>query len=570
MPQTGHDVTAKGEVAGRGEETLLEEQKAAASCTDHMPTSLRMDEDQSHMTERIFNLTLEIIYLLTGESYSPMKFGDHVTITEPRPHSLTCEGHKEKILEVTRKMIELLTGEVPLRCQDVTVYFSMEEWQYIEGHKDLYKDIIKENQPLLTPPDVSSNKTPPERCTGPLFSQDCPQKDHTISHPYQGGELMLSAVAKEEEVEMYMRSDQQSMEEGDTMRTSKEEEEETYVSSDQQSMEEGDIIRTNKEKEEEMYVWNDQQSMEEGDTMRTSKEEEEETYVSSDQQSMEEGDMMRTSKEEEEETYVRSDQQSMEEGDKMRTSKEEEEETYVRSDQQSMEEGGMVRTSQEEDTVTESRTARSPGIRNLSETHLSVSTDCKMDDDGIGQETPADILVTPNIPPDSPHLSNPEGPHTQHSSPPAGGSHSCSTCGKSFVWNSELVMHERSHTGEKPHSCAECGKCFRSTSHLVRHKRTHTGEKPFLCTECGKCYGDKAYFVRHVRFHTGEKPYSCTECGKCFGQRAGLVRHKRTHTGEKPFLCTECGKCFGDKTNLIRHVRFHTGEKPSSCAEYGK
>ena len=30
-------------------------------------TSSKMDEDQSHMTERIINLTLEIIYLLTGE-----------------------------------------------------------------------------------------------------------------------------------------------------------------------------------------------------------------------------------------------------------------------------------------------------------------------------------------------------------------------------------------------------------------------------------------------------------------------------------------------------------------------
>ena len=28
---------------------------------------MRMEEDQSHMTEKILNLTLEIIYLLTGE-----------------------------------------------------------------------------------------------------------------------------------------------------------------------------------------------------------------------------------------------------------------------------------------------------------------------------------------------------------------------------------------------------------------------------------------------------------------------------------------------------------------------
>ncbi|XP_068113849.1 gastrula zinc finger protein XlCGF66.1-like [Hyperolius riggenbachi] len=155
---------------------------------DHMTKSLRMDEDQSHMTERIFNLTLEIIYLLTGESFPPVKSGDHVTITVPPPHFLISEGHnKQKILEITRTMMELLTGEVPLRCQDITVYFSMEEWQYIEGHQDLYKDTMMENQPPLTSPDKSSNQNPPERCTGPLYSQDCLQEDPTTPRHYQVG-----------------------------------------------------------------------------------------------------------------------------------------------------------------------------------------------------------------------------------------------------------------------------------------------------------------------------------------------------------------------------------------------
>ncbi|XP_073450857.1 oocyte zinc finger protein XlCOF8.4-like [Aquarana catesbeiana] len=72
-----------------------------------------MEEDRSHMTERILNFTLEIIYLLTGESFSSIKSGDHMTIMMPLPHLLTPKKNSDKkILEVTKKMMELLTGEV--------------------------------------------------------------------------------------------------------------------------------------------------------------------------------------------------------------------------------------------------------------------------------------------------------------------------------------------------------------------------------------------------------------------------------------------------------------------------
>ncbi|KAM5141324.1 gastrula zinc finger protein XlCGF66.1-like, partial [Mantella aurantiaca] len=107
------------------------------------------EEDSAIITERILQLTLEIIYLLTGEIMD--KSGDHITITVPSMHLLMPKRkNKQKILEVTQKMIGLLTGEVPIRCQDVTVYFSMEEWEYIEEHKDLYKDVMMEKRPPLT------------------------------------------------------------------------------------------------------------------------------------------------------------------------------------------------------------------------------------------------------------------------------------------------------------------------------------------------------------------------------------------------------------------------------------
>ncbi|XP_072279813.1 gastrula zinc finger protein XlCGF66.1-like isoform X2 [Pyxicephalus adspersus] len=108
-----------------------------------------MEEDSSQMSETILNLTLEIIYLLTGKSFPPVKSRGQVTITVPSPHCLTPKRTK-KVLRVTQKMIGLLTGEVPIRCQDVTVYFSMEEWEYLEGHKDLYKDVMMEDHQTLT------------------------------------------------------------------------------------------------------------------------------------------------------------------------------------------------------------------------------------------------------------------------------------------------------------------------------------------------------------------------------------------------------------------------------------
>ncbi|XP_044151127.1 gastrula zinc finger protein XlCGF66.1-like isoform X6 [Bufo gargarizans] len=122
-----------------------------------------MDGDGDKMAERMLDLTLEILLLLTGEDYSTVK---------KTSSNLMHEKNNEKILEVVHKMMELLTGEVPLRCQDVAVYFSMEEWEYLEGDKGLYKEVKMEEDQPLTSPERSSQRTTPERCPRPLLPQD--------------------------------------------------------------------------------------------------------------------------------------------------------------------------------------------------------------------------------------------------------------------------------------------------------------------------------------------------------------------------------------------------------------
>ncbi|XP_069601362.1 gastrula zinc finger protein XlCGF66.1-like [Ranitomeya imitator] len=166
----------------------------------------RMDEDRDETTRRLFHFALEIISLLSGEDYTIVRKtpGDGVTpiihlqesggrspgpITEPPPHSLLHERNK-KILELSNKMIELLSGEVPIRCQDVAVYLSMEEWEYLEGHQDRYQDVMMEELRPLTPRDGSRRRNPPERCPRPLCPQDCPEENHNIPEDHQGEDLI--------------------------------------------------------------------------------------------------------------------------------------------------------------------------------------------------------------------------------------------------------------------------------------------------------------------------------------------------------------------------------------------
>ncbi|XP_069611392.1 oocyte zinc finger protein XlCOF8.4-like isoform X2 [Ranitomeya imitator] len=165
----------------------------------------RMDRNRDKMAERILHLTLEILFQLTGQDYILVKTSSersHAPVSEgwgrplspitgPPPQSLIHEDiNDQKILELTYKMIELLTGEVPIRCQDVAIYFSMEEWEYLEGHKDLYKDIMMEVPQPLTSPDQSSERATPERCPRPLLPQDCKQENSIVPQDHQGKELL--------------------------------------------------------------------------------------------------------------------------------------------------------------------------------------------------------------------------------------------------------------------------------------------------------------------------------------------------------------------------------------------
>ncbi|XP_018413326.1 PREDICTED: oocyte zinc finger protein XlCOF7.1-like [Nanorana parkeri] len=431
-----------------------------------------MEKERGHMTERMLDLTLEIIYLLTGENYIAFKLSNGLVapnlrntqspFTQPPPPALTPEtSNDKKIQEVTNKIIELLTGEVPIRCQDVTVSFSMEEWDQrskLHEVKELRPNSMESRNSVQTP---GSQGTPSKLRGVKKLRPNSGELRNSVQTPgSQETPPKLRGVKK-----LRPNSGESRNSDGNKMK--------------------GNV----KMETEEPFVISDEPCKEEDITPEISTATQHYRYNARAQP-------------------LPSPDGKIEDDD------------------------DLTSDSAGENPMTPNF---HPALSSHSTMHMGCFSDdpvahhasqnqgetlpcpecggCFSQRAGVNVNT-GDTLYSCS---ECGKCYTPKTRLADHIRTNTGTKpYTCPQCGKGFPSNAHLVIHYRLHTGEKPYSCSDCGKRFHQKSNLNHHQVIHSGEKPFSCLECGKRFLRKADLVTHQKTHSGLRPYSCPHCGKCY------------------------------------------------------
>ncbi|XP_075698200.1 uncharacterized protein LOC142663437 [Rhinoderma darwinii] len=474
-----------------------------------------MDEDRNHMTERIVKLTLEIIYLLTGEGHVVVKKepNERIEVSSLLKYKRCNE---QRILELTNKIIELLTREVPIRCQDVAVYFSIEEWEYLEEHKDLYKDVMMEDH---------RDRTPRERCPSPGCS---PNNSKESKEPSEDGNLNIVVVDIDPKIEQ-------------THVQIKEEEIPTDINmgfhqnlnlSTQDTVcqdEQGSLLNTQSAAMvNELETFYSDMSIDQSKYIK-------QTVISPADKQKGKFPCPVCGKRFNSNSYLII-HQMIHTGEKPFT---------CPDCQKCFRQKSELTVHKRIHTGEKPFSCPSCGKCFRQKSYLIVHQRIHTGEKPYTCKDCGKRFIS------STYLASHQRNHQGEKS------FVCPECGKSFRHRAGLVSHQITHTGEKSFECPKCDKTFRQRSGLVAHQKTHTGEKTFICTECEKSFYSHAKMREHYKIHTGNKPYKCTDCGKCFSQRSQLVSHQKIHSVEKPYSCSECEKCFKRSTHLVKHQRIH-------------
>ncbi|OCT72130.1 zinc finger protein 845 isoform X2 [Xenopus laevis] len=201
-------------------------------------------------------------------------------------------------------------------------------------------------------------------------------------------------------------------------------------------------------------------------------------------------------------------------------------------------------------------------------------------------------------------------------------------CGKVFSKRQYLNYHQKyQHVNQRTFCCPvpECGRKFNFKKHLKEHEKRHSNRRDFICEFCARAFRSSSNLIIHHRIHTGEKPLQsnfkvanalqmvlllhtrlllpaqlpthfllrrdsadtlsrlpssvpailllqkrCEFCGFTCRQKASLNWHMKKHDADTfyQFPCNICGQRFEKRDNLAAHrSRKHLAPPESASVE---
>ncbi|XP_076826274.1 zinc finger protein 1035 [Brachyhypopomus gauderio] len=134
--------------------------------------------------------------------------------------------------------------------------------------------------------------------------------------------------------------------------------------------------------------------------------------------------------------------------------------------------------------------------------------------------------------------------------------YSCKKCGNRYCTKKSLKRHSlkvnckrSSEESSKSHKLNAPIQACRETSKLLQRIQGHyTNKWKFSCEYCPRRFKNQSQLSVHTRLHTGDKPFGCASCGERFIRRDYLQRHLIKCIGKieslEKVLCDQCGGLF--------------------------